>query len=386
MKSTRHIDVILTSIGYLLAVAPFVVLGGYVAASAKILVAADNLGLTLIIMGVLLLLAVVFLYLHIIIHEGGHMVCALLSGWKFLSFRVGNFVLVEQDGKLKLKKTTVVGTGGQCLMIPPNVKYEDCPYFLYFLGGGTANILTGAVAFLVGLLVNPAMQVLFNMFAIIGIGLGVSNLFPAKMSGIMNDGYQMFIEIPESSDSKKYMYCLMSANAILTEQESTQALPENIRTTILEIDDGDMDNYFAVNLLLFKNSILQEEGKYEEVQQICRKIVAAPDMLQVFKNEAMCELLYYEIMGEGSKEKIEKLADKNLMKYIKATSVYPSRRRLMYAYHLIYRNDLVAAENEYQALLKTAKTHPSKAESAIEIKEAERVKAYFESREKLNSI
>ena len=85
-----------------------------------------------------------------------------------------------------------------------------------------------------------------------------------------------------------------------------------------------------------------------------------------------------EIMGECNPEKIESLADKKQLEYIKLTALYPSRKRLMYAYYLLYKKDETAAQKEYEALLKTAATHPVKAEGAIELKEAERVKKRFE--------
>jgi hypothetical protein len=86
---------------------------------------------------------------------------------------------------------------------------------------------------------------------------------PAKIAGIMNDGYQIFVELPGDNNAKKNMYCLLSACAILTEAESTEALPESIRNTILELDGEDFKDVSAVNLLMYKCTILQEQGRYE---------------------------------------------------------------------------------------------------------------------------
>ncbi|MBQ7834326.1 MAG: hypothetical protein IJ385_00940, partial [Ruminiclostridium sp.] len=110
MKLPKVLDKILTIIGYALTIVPYLVLGAYAADSASDFFAEENLGGELIVMGALLLLAVVLIFVHVIIHEGGHLVCGLISGWKYLSFRVGNLTLVKQDGKLKCKKTTVAGT------------------------------------------------------------------------------------------------------------------------------------------------------------------------------------------------------------------------------------------------------------------------------------
>ena len=50
-------------------------------------------------------LAVAFIiayFANIIVHEGGHLVCGLVSGYGFSSFRIGNIMLVKIDGRLRL--------------------------------------------------------------------------------------------------------------------------------------------------------------------------------------------------------------------------------------------------------------------------------------------
>ena len=64
----------------------------------------------------------VALFFHIIIHEAGHLVFGLMTGYKFCSFRVASFMWLKENGKLKLKRLSVAGTGGQCLMSPPDIK------------------------------------------------------------------------------------------------------------------------------------------------------------------------------------------------------------------------------------------------------------------------
>lgn len=380
MKLPKAVDKILTIIGYILAIAPYLVLGGYCADAAERLYPEDSAGENLIMMGVFLLIAVFMLFVHIIAHEWGHYLFGHASGWEFASFRVGTLTLVKQNGKIETRKTTVAGTGGQCLMAPPeDCDYEDCPFTMYLLGGGIINLLFGGISLLAASFMNGLPQVIFTLGAITGIGLGIMNLFPAKMAGTANDGYNVFIDLPKNKQGKKAMACLMDANARLYELESTKQLPERLYNAIMNFDYTDIGNTGICNLLCFKATILLEEGRYDEAKAVYEKIYNSPETLQIFKNEAKCELLYFEIMGGCDKEKVEKLYDKKLAEYIKATLLYPARRRLMYAYHLIYKKDAEAAKEEYQQLLNTAKTHPSKAEGAIEVKEAERITAHYDS-------
>lgn len=378
MKLPKVLDKMLTVIGYILAFVPYFIMGGYSAFAAIKIVPGDNLGFELITIAGFVLLGVLFMLLQVIIHEGGHLIAGLCTGWKFLSFRVGSLTLVRSECKMKWKKHTVVGTAGQCLMIPPECEYEKCPFYLYLFGGGAADFLTSGIAFFIGMFSGGIPQIICNLFAMLGVCSGLSNLMPAKIAGIMNDGYQIFVELPGDNNAKKNMYCLLSACAILTEAEGTEALPESIRNTILELDGEDFKDVSTVNLLMYKCTILQEQGRYEEMGEICQKIADNRDTLQLFKNEAKCELLYLEIMGECNEEKIQDIYDKKLQDYIKATAMYPSRKRLMYAYHLLYKEDEAEAEKEYQALLKAAETYPCRADGVIEMKEAKRVRERFE--------
>ena len=67
----------------------------------------DTLGLP----GLLALLALLVLayVLQIVAHEGGHLVCGLLTGYRALSFRIGRVLLVKLDGRWKLRATPYTG-------------------------------------------------------------------------------------------------------------------------------------------------------------------------------------------------------------------------------------------------------------------------------------
>ena len=57
--------------------------------------------------------------LQIILHETGHLIGGLLTGYKFCSFRIGNLQLQRENGALRFRRLKLAGTGGQCLMTPP---------------------------------------------------------------------------------------------------------------------------------------------------------------------------------------------------------------------------------------------------------------------------
>lgn len=110
------------------------------------------------------------IFLQTIIHEAGHLVFGRLTGYKFSSFRIMNFVWIKENEKIKSKRLTVAGTGGQCLMVPPEMKDGKIPVALYNLGGSLMNIFAGLV-FLGGYFVfsdTPFLSPISLMASVIG--------------------------------------------------------------------------------------------------------------------------------------------------------------------------------------------------------------------------
>ncbi|MFR1327763.1 MAG: hypothetical protein ACLSCE_16590 [Bacteroides cellulosilyticus] len=52
----------------------------------------------------------------------------------------------KEGGKFRFKRFSISGTGGQCLLSPPDKPYEQMPYFWYNAGGVLMNLLPGIIA------------------------------------------------------------------------------------------------------------------------------------------------------------------------------------------------------------------------------------------------
>ena len=131
-------------------------------------------------------------YLLIIIHEAGHLVFGLLSGYKYLLFRVGSLTLIKRNNKFEFKKMSIKGTAGQCVLMPPESKEpEKVPFFLYHAGGGIFNILTALITFPIAFSINGIIiRTFLWVLGAISLVIGFTNLIPMIIQ-VPNDGYNI---------------------------------------------------------------------------------------------------------------------------------------------------------------------------------------------------
>ena len=91
-------------------------------------------------------------------------------------------------------------------------------------------------------------------------------------------------------------------------------------------------------------------------------MLKAPGLLGVHRNELLCELMFLRIFRGAEPSEIDSLNTPALDKYIRSTANYVSRRRLAYAYQLLYKKNLTIAEKCRELFEKTVKTYPYSSE------------------------
>lgn len=174
---------------------PFIAASLIVGAACGLMIASvcfdDDLsfGQFMIRLGIGIIVMYLAAIVQIIIHEGGHLLFGLMSGYKFVSFRVLSFMLVRVDGKMQFKRMSIAGTGGQCLLDPPDMVDGHLPYVAYNLGGVILNLVTAAIfgAIAPALRGHDLAFLVFRMLAVIGVAFAVLNGLPIA-SAMSNDG------------------------------------------------------------------------------------------------------------------------------------------------------------------------------------------------------
>lgn len=259
--------------------------------------------------------AVVFLSIYlvimvqIIIHEAGHMIGGFITSYRFLYFRIGSTTLVRTDSGFKIRKLTVPGTGGQCIMVPPEMKDGDYPVVIYNLGGGLLNLIVSLISIIIFKTynLNPAITGLLEIFAIVGIYIGIVNLVPLKI--INNDGANIFY-------LKNDLEERIALHKILNDEEDLINDKEVERTTI-NIDEADLSKTFIQGIFINRMEDRFYKLEFEEAKYLDEKLLGKAKMNMTFEFMVKTTVSIIYLL-EGNREKAnEFLKDKSLRKYLK---------------------------------------------------------------------
>lgn len=208
----------------------------------------------------------------IIIHELGHMVLGLMSGYRFLSFRYLSWIIIkDKEGKFHLNRYSIIGTGGQCLMIPPDK--DELPIFWYNVGGVLFNAISIMLAvFMMFLFSNAFVIYVLSVFIFMSVLLIATNWLPIK--GITNDGnnYREAKKYPETriafNDiirmSMYYTYGYRSNEILLKSNPASLSYDHTLQAIILLFMHT--RKLYALDIEGFKQGIFDMENAFESKQ------------------------------------------------------------------------------------------------------------------------
>lgn len=281
-------------------------------------------------------------------HEAGHLVCGLLTGYKFVSFRIFNLTFIKIDGKIRVKKFSVAGTGGQCLLSPPDLPLEKIPTGWYNAGGVLANLLLLALALPLFLLdMNPFVKEGLLMFCLTDVLLILMNGIPMKINGVSNDAYNI-LSLDKNLLSKQAIVTQLRANALIQNGMRPKDMPDEWFEWKTDIN---YKNPLEVSIPIMHASRLIDEMRWEEAYSEFQHLYNhKADIMQLYVNEITCELAYCALLT-GRKEEAEALLDDKLRKYIDTyKKMMSAKQRLLCAIALYLENDRKKGEAIYSSL------------------------------------
>lgn len=297
------------------------------------------------------------IFIQIIIHEAGHLVFGLLSGYKFSSFRIFSFMWIKEKGKIRLKRHSVAGTGGQCLMSPPEFVNGKMPVVLYNLGGSLMNIIAGLI--FLGLFFvfsdMPFVSVLFLLLAVIGFIFALMNGVPMRTGTVDNDGYNAF-SLTGNSDAMRAFWLQMKISEQVSKGVRLRDMPEEWFTVP---DDEAMKNSMVAAVGVFACNRLVDSQKYKEADILAAHLLEIESgMVGLHRNLLICDRIYYELISQNRPDIVDGMLTKEQKKFMKSMKKFPSVLRTEYAYVLLCKKDRAKAEKIKAQFEYLARTYP----------------------------
>ena len=305
--------------------------------------------------------SILAIYLQLILHEAGHLIFGLLSGYEFVSFRVGSITIYKKDGKTHIGSYKLAGTGGQCLMAPPDLVNEKIPYVLFNFGGVIINIVTSIfiVVVLVTMEVQPVLKAILFVFIAMGVFAALTNGIPLHISGIDNDGYNA-LSLGKNPEALRAFWLQLKVNQMLTEGERLKDMPEE---WFEKPSEEGMQNNMIAALEAMRCNRLLDMHCFEEVNQSVQTVVDSENkMVGVQKMLLQIDQIFCEILGEKREEVIGRVREKELKSFMKAMKNFPSVIRTQYAYALLVKEDVKESAAIKKQFEKVMKKHPYQSE------------------------
>jgi hypothetical protein len=297
------------------------------------------------------------MFLQTIIHEAGHLVFGLLTGYRFSSFRIGNLMWVKVDGKIKFRRMSVAGTGGQCLMCPPDMVDGKIPFVLYNLGGSMMNLIA-SLLFLGAWFVSrntPYLPTVFLMAAVIGVGFALTNGIPMRLGTVDNDGYNAK-SLGKSADALYSFWVQMK----FAEQQALGVRMKDMPKEWFRLpDERGLQNSMTADLAVLYENRLMDMHRFEEAEALIDRLQEADTaIVGIYGCLLTCDRLYCELIRGKNAEIIDKLRTKAQVKLMKQMQKFPSVIRTEYAYAMLYEKDQLKAKQLKARFEKCAQNYP----------------------------
>ena len=315
-------------------------------------------------------------WVQIILHEGGHLVFGLLTGYRFSSFRIGSFMWLKEDGKLRLKRLSIAGTGGQCIMAPPPGTAADMPVFWYHMGGAAMNLLTAALCGLLWLVLPsiPFLSPFLVTAALVGVLYALLNGVPFHSRMVDNDGRNAknLLRNPAARES---MWMQLAVTEQTARGVRLRDMPEEWFTVP---SDEDMRDSLTAARGVFATNRLMDAHRFEEADALMEHLLTMDSgMAGLHRSLLLCDRMYVELMGECRADKLDVLCTPGVKSFMKQMKKFPSVLRVRYAEALLRERDGSKAEKILSDFEKAAKRYPyaSDIQSERELMELARQRA-----------
>ena len=322
----------------------------------------STVGTFLIRFGLYMFLFLVAWLLGVVIHEGGHLVFGLLSGYQFRSFRVFSVMLVKTEKGLEWKKFNLAGTGGQCLMAPPDYADGKMPYKLYNYGGALMNLIAAAIFGLLFLASRGigAWAVFCVLMIVMNVYMALGNGLPLLTRMIPNDGYNA-THLGKDPAALRAFWSQLKIN------ELTQAKGMRLRDldpALFETAEGaDLTNALTVSQLVNAENRAMDAHDFATAKALIATLTSPDTALNgLYRSLVTLDRVFLDILEKGAETDVSVLETKEMKNFRKAMKGFPTVIRTEYAVAKAVKGDDAEAAKCLERFDALEKTYPTKAD------------------------
>ncbi len=315
-----------------------------------------NISFALYMVFVILMLCLSVL-LHTVIHEAGHMVGGLLSGYKFVSFRILGFIWQKDGDRIKCGRMKIAGTAGQCLMAPPKLIDGKMPVALYNLGGVLMNLFFSGIFAALSLAFEacPIVWVVFAVLALVGVALAIINAVPMKNG--YNDGSNL-MNMRKNPAAVGALWTQLAVNAYISMGTRLKNMPA---AWFARTETEDLENPIMCGAAILRVNRLMDEMRFDDAKSEAERILRKGSLNPIYESVLKNELVFVSLVN-GDTESAEKHYTDELKKFMRSMKTNPSILRTEYAVALLYEKNPQQASEKKAAFEKAAAKYPNPCE------------------------
>lgn len=314
------------------------------------------------------------LILGIIVHELGHLIFGLISGYSFSSFRVGPFIWFKEDYKIRFSFSKSI-FAGQCLMAPVS-DFRSFRFAIYNLGGVIFNAILAVVFFMLFIFAGAntsifAWEGAFLVIAILNLLLALQNFIPVR--SITNDGANVW-EAMKSIDATRGLFMMFHVNNLMMQGVRYRDMDEKL----FEVNQrADRNNYLVAYMFILKAARLDDMSRHTEAFEIYNSLELSK-LPAIYQHLVKTNLMYHHVLySPNYNAAIEIYADKGLQDFLK------SNLAACICVYAAYTFFVEGQKDEGQKILakgkKSVEKTPNKGERMINMEQFKKVEALMQA-------
>lgn len=309
-------------------------------------------------MAIELVLMLIAFPLQLIIHEAGHLVAGLISGYSFSSFRIYNIMFVKEGERVRVKRHSVPGTAGQCLMIPPETEDGKAPVIFYNLGGALLNLISIPLCFLLArvFFYHDFIYAFFILLALDGFIVAATNGIPMKLGTVNNDGSNA--RELWKNDEANLIFC--NQFKVIEAITGGKRIREMPKEWFFMPSEAGMKNSVTASGALFYLNRLMDEGKNGEALELINRLLNMDSaLIGLHRYMLMSEKVTLTLILEMDNAELREIYEsQEYQAFLKQMKNNISIVRSQYAYARLCLRDGKAADELRAQFEKCVPKHP----------------------------